>query len=112
MSHPALGPWRGCGPSDDLPTCKPRCGAFHAQLIARGAWNPRSVNQCHWWDVVKGDYPMSVISTGMGSAASSLGKAAGSESSSDEVLIRRIARGDQLAMSAVLQASRCPLSLA
>ena len=41
---------------------------------------------------------MSVISTGMGSAASSLGKAAGSESSSDEVLIRRIAGGDQLAM--------------
>ena len=41
---------------------------------------------------------MSVISTGMGSAASSPGKAAESETSSDEVLIRRIAGGDQLAM--------------
>src|SRR5258707_11009014 len=42
---------------------------------------------------------MSVISTRMGSAAaSSPGKAAASETSSDEVLIRRIADGDQLAM--------------
>src|SRR5258705_1128432 len=42
---------------------------------------------------------MSVISTRMGSdAASSPGKAAGSEIFSDEGLIRRIAGGDQLAM--------------
>src|ERR1700716_4109052 len=41
---------------------------------------------------------MSVTSTGMGSAASSPGKAAESETSSDEVLISRIAGGDQLAM--------------
>jgi RNA polymerase sigma-70 factor, ECF subfamily len=43
---------------------------------------------------------MSVISTRMGSAAaaSSPGTAAGSETSPDDVLIRRIASGDQLAM--------------
>ena len=73
--------------------------ASHGQLIARGAWNLQRVNQCHWWDVFKGDCPMSVISTRMGSAAaSSPGTAAGSETFSDKVLIRRIASGDQLAM--------------
>jgi RNA polymerase sigma-70 factor, ECF subfamily len=41
---------------------------------------------------------MSVISTGVESAASSPAQAAGTETSSDEILIKRIAGGDQLAM--------------
>ena len=63
-----------------------------------GAWNLLRVNQCHWWDVFEGDCPMSIISTRMGSAAPSAVRPAGSETSSDEMLIRRIAGGDQLAM--------------
>ena len=41
---------------------------------------------------------MSIISTRMGSAAPSAARPAGSETSSDEMLIQRIAAGDQLAM--------------
>jgi RNA polymerase sigma-70 factor, ECF subfamily len=41
---------------------------------------------------------MSIISTSVGSATSSAAQAARSEASSDEILIRRIAAGDQLAM--------------
>lgn len=41
---------------------------------------------------------MSIISTGVGSATSSAAQAARSEASSDEILIQRIAAGDQLAM--------------
>ena len=63
-----------------------------------GAWNLPRVNQCHWWDVFKGDYPMSIISTRTGSAAPSAARRSESETSSDEMLIRRIAGGDQLAM--------------
>src|ERR1044072_3286724 len=56
------------------------------------------VNQCHWWNVFEGDYPMSIISTRMGSAAPSAARRSESETSSDEMLIRRIAGGDQPAM--------------
>ncbi|MEA2955902.1 MAG: hypothetical protein QOJ58_1402, partial [Alphaproteobacteria bacterium] len=41
---------------------------------------------------------MSIISTRMGSAAPSAVRPSDSETSSDEMLIRRIAGGDQLAM--------------
>src|SRR6266536_2812060 len=57
----------------------------------------------------KGDYPMTVACTRMGRVAASLAQAAAPETSSDEMLIRRIAGGDQLAMRTLFGRHRVAL---
>jgi len=73
--------------------------APHGQLIADRGWNLSRPNQFHKRDVIEGDCPMNnMVCTRVGSAAAWLAQVAARETSSDEMLIRRIAGGDQLAM--------------
>jgi RNA polymerase sigma-70 factor, ECF subfamily len=48
--------------------------------------------------VIKGDYPMSVVRTPLGWVAALPARSAAPDACSDEMLVRRIAGGDQLAM--------------
>src|SRR5260370_32802109 len=73
--------------------------APHGQLIADRGWNLSRPNQFDKRDVIEGDCPMNnMVCTRVGSAAAWPAQVAARETSSDEMLIRRIAGGDQLAM--------------
>ena len=61
------------------------------------------------WDVISRGQAMTLAFTRTGSAAAVRGHAAGTESSSDEMLIARIATGDQLAMRTLFARYQAPL---
>jgi hypothetical protein len=78
-------------------------------LIADRGWKFFRLNQLVWWDVIEGDCPMNMVWTRTGSVAASPGQVAARQTSSDEMLIRRIAGGDQLAMRTLFSRHRVAL---
>jgi hypothetical protein len=90
---------------------RPEYSKFDSRLIGKKGCNLCPLSGFVRRDVIKGDYPMTMTMTctRMGWVAALLAQAAAPETSSDEMLIRRIAEGDQLAMRTLFGRHRVSL---
>ena len=85
-------------------------GKFFSRLIGNTVCNLYPLSGFVQWDVIKGDYLMNIVCTRMDGVVALPAQAAAPEtSSSDDMLIRRIAQGDQLAMRTLFGRHQVPL---
>ena len=85
-------------------------GKFFSRLIGNTVCNLYPLSGFVQWDVIKGDYLMNIVCTRMDGVVALPTQAAPPEtSSSDDMLIQRIAQGDQLAMRTLFGRHQVPL---
>ena len=84
-------------------------GKFFSRLIGNTVCNLYPLSGFVQWDVIKGDYLMNIVCTRMDGVVALPAQAAPPETSSDDMLIQRIAQGDQLAMRTLFGRHRVPL---
>jgi len=85
-------------------------GKFFSRLIGNTVCNLYPLSGFVQWDVIKGDYLMNIVCTRTDGVVALPTQAAPPEtSSSDDMLIQRIAQGDQLAMRTLFGRHQVPL---